>query len=84
MFSPDGTQVVTAARDGTARIWNAVSGKQLFVIPLPGNFQTAIFSPNGTRVLTASKVSDLAIWDAQTGKKVVDRAGLLTVGVCQL
>src|SRR6185503_4280659 len=71
MFSPDGARVITAARDGTARVWNAGSGKQLFVIPLPGRFQTATFNSSGTHVLTASQGSSPVIWDAQTGNKVV-------------
>ena len=70
MFSPDGTKVVTAARDGTARIWNARSGKQLFVLPVAGRFPTATFSPDGTRVLTASWEHGSAIWDAHDGRQL--------------
>ncbi len=64
MFSPDGSRVVTAARDGTARIWNAASGEQLFVLHQPGEFHTALFSPDGTRVLTA------------VGRRVIQRSGM--------
>jgi WD40 repeat protein len=28
-FSPDGTRIVTASRDKTARVWDAVTGKVL-------------------------------------------------------
>ena len=28
-FSPDGTRIVTAARDQTARLWDAATGKPL-------------------------------------------------------
>ena len=31
-FSPDGTQIVTASQDSTARIWNAATGKQVAVL----------------------------------------------------
>ena len=32
-FSPDGNTILTASRDGTARLWNAASGDPL-VAPL--------------------------------------------------
>src|SRR5262249_15920358 len=53
-----------------ARIWDASSGKQLFVLPV-GNFPRAIFSPSGNRVLTAAENSDASLWDARTGEKVL-------------
>ena len=49
--------VITAARDGTARIWDANSGAQLFVLQPVGDFPTAVFDPSGERVLTAGENS---------------------------
>ena len=55
-FSPDGTRVVTASGDKTARVWNAATGKAIAVVSghdSPVN--SAAFSPDGARVVTASK-----------------------------
>jgi hypothetical protein len=31
-FSPDGVQIVTASRDGTARLWDATTGKEIIAL----------------------------------------------------
>jgi WD40 repeat protein len=40
VFAPDGRRIVTASRDGTARIWDTRTGRALRIlrpgIPLPG------------------------------------------------
>ena len=49
-FSPDGTQLVTSSHDGTAVVWNVVTGKpvQIFRPTDPTlNVVSATFSPNG-------------------------------------
>ena len=54
-FSPDGTRIVTASVDNTARIWDATSGRELAT--LRGHtflVNSAAFSPDGTRIVTAS------------------------------
>ena len=68
-FSPDGTRVVTASRDNTARIWNVSTGT-LVTSPLSHHdmVSAAAFSPDGTRVATASLDKTARIWDASTGK----------------
>ncbi|HEX8115546.1 MAG TPA: TIR domain-containing protein, partial [Kofleriaceae bacterium] len=71
-FSPDGTRVVTAGGDGTARIWDARTGQ-----PVTGPLQhqdvvrAVAFSPDGTRVVTASEDNTARVWDARTGLPVV-------------
>jgi WD40 repeat protein len=68
-FSPDGTRVVTASEDKTARVWDAATGKPL-TRPLEHQNQvvSAAFSPDGTRVVTASWDNTAQVWDAATGK----------------
>jgi WD40 repeat protein len=68
-YSPDGTRIVTASDDQTARIWNATTGLELTVLVGTGaGMQSAAFSPDGTRVVTAMADGTAAIWDAESGK----------------
>ncbi len=68
-FSPDGTRVVTASEDTTARVWDASSGKPLGE-PMrhAALVWSAAFSPDGTRVVTASRDDTARVWDASSGK----------------
>lgn len=52
-FSPSGRQVVTASRDGTARIWDAASGVSRKPLNFGGDVNFAAFLSGGTRVVTA-------------------------------
>ncbi|MGC1459277.1 MAG: protein kinase [Steroidobacteraceae bacterium] len=70
-FSPDGTRVVTAAMDHTARIWDAESGLEL--LRLTGHTEpltAAEFSPDGRRVITASVDGTARLWDATSGREL--------------
>jgi WD40 repeat protein/tRNA A-37 threonylcarbamoyl transferase component Bud32 len=55
-FRPDGRRLVTSSWDGTARIWDTATGKQLHVLHESDggarNLAAARFSPDGRRVLT--------------------------------
>jgi WD40 repeat protein len=63
VFSPDGTRVVTASSDNTARIWMSDTGALVAV--LTGHayrVNSARFSPDGTRVVTASDDETARVW----------------------
>ncbi|MCH8342580.1 MAG: PD40 domain-containing protein [Planctomycetes bacterium] len=63
-FSPDGTRIVTASWDNTARVWDAATGEQLLV--LRGHefiVYSASFSPDGKRIVTGHD-STIRIWDS--------------------
>ena len=52
-LSPDGTLVVTAGADGTARVWDTGNWSQLAVLQgHSGTVFVAHFSPDGSRVVT--------------------------------
>jgi WD40 repeat protein len=64
-FSPDGTRIVTASDNKTARIWDAASAKEIAALRGHGKaLNFAAFSPDGTRIVTASWDETARIWDA--------------------
>ncbi len=55
-FSPDGTKVVTASLDSTAKIWDVTTGALLYTLAGHTNaLYSAAFSPDSTTVVTASR-----------------------------
>jgi TPR repeat protein len=75
-YSPDGTRIVTASHDKTARIWDARTGAQLAVLSGHGSrVYTAAYSPDGTCIVTASQDKTARIWDAHTGAQLAVLSG---------
>jgi hypothetical protein len=75
-FSPDGTRIVTASSDNTARLWDAATGRA--IATLKGHADrvlSAAFSPDGTRVITASGDKTARLWDAASGREVAALKG---------
>jgi energy-coupling factor transporter ATP-binding protein EcfA2 len=65
-FSPDGSRIVTAPFDNTARIWDAAGAKEIAVLRGHGGpVWSAAFSPDGSRIVTASHDGTARIWDAR-------------------
>jgi WD40 repeat protein len=70
-FSPDGTRIVTASQDGTAKLWDARTGVEILTVRgHSGTVWSASFSPDGLRILTASEDGTTGVWDAKTGDEV--------------
>jgi WD40 repeat protein/serine/threonine protein kinase len=70
-FSPDGTLVVTASSDKTARIWDAQSGKELHALRgHKGKVAWASCCPDGNRVVTVSEDKTARIWDTASGRQL--------------
>ena len=71
-FSPDGTKVVTASDDGTARIWDAQTGHSL-TNPLRhhGFVWSAQFSPDGKKIVTGCDDGTAQVWDVKTGQPLL-------------
>ena len=68
-WSPDETRLVTSSLDGTARVWNAQTGQDLFKLEgHEGRVNLALWSPDGGRIATAGEDGTLRLWDAADGK----------------
>ena len=63
-FSPDGCHVVSGSEDGTVRIWNIKTGKEV-VEPLKGHTASVLsvyFSRS--RIISGSEDNTIRVWDA--------------------
>ena len=70
VFSSDGKYVATASVDKTARLWDASTGKQIFVLNHDQWVNNVVFSPDGKYLATASVDKTARLWDASTGKQI--------------
>ncbi|WP_425218325.1 AAA-like domain-containing protein, partial [Tumidithrix helvetica] len=73
-FSSDGSKIVTASDDKTARVWD-LQGNQ--IVELKGHTNTvksANFSPDGNKIVTASADNTARVWDLQ-GNQLVELNG---------
>jgi WD40 repeat protein len=71
-FAPDGRHVLSAAWDGTLRLWDAGTGEE--VRRFEGHREKvsgAVFAPDGRTVLSSSDTDrTVRLWDVQTGKEL--------------
>jgi WD40 repeat protein len=70
-FSSDGSRIVTASHDETARIWDSATAQEIAILRGHSRyFQSAAFSPDGSRVVAALVEKTAHIWDAASAKEI--------------
>ncbi|HSJ88587.1 MAG TPA: helix-turn-helix domain-containing protein, partial [Anaerolineales bacterium] len=74
--SPDGKRIATSSLDGTARLWDTATGKELFTLQSHTDEVWGVaFSPDGTRLVTSSSDHTAIVWDVVSGQALVILAG---------
>jgi len=74
-FSPDGSQVATASRDGTAKLWDPITGEERFMFTdHHGWVKSVCFSGDSQRLITVDSNEDMKVWDVATCKNLDSRA----------
>jgi RNA polymerase sigma factor (sigma-70 family) len=68
-FTPDGRQLITAADDGSVRVWDLAGGKELLTIRAAEHRVSALaISPDG-KVLATADGKAVRLWDAKSGRE---------------
>ncbi|MFF3762807.1 AAA family ATPase [Streptomyces sp. NPDC001922] len=80
-WSPNGNRLATASRDGTARVFDARSGRPLLVLPTDGAMvESVAWSPDSSHIATAGRDRVVRLWDASSGNPDLLLTGMTDVG----
>ena len=75
-MSPDGKKVASSSLDGTARLWDAATGKELLIFRGHTDAVWSVaFSPDGSRLMTSALDKTAKIWDTASGRLLVTLTG---------
>lgn len=70
-WSPDGRRLATASRDGTARVYDAASGRCGHVLRSEGAMAESVsWAPGSDRLATVGRDPVVRLWDAASGDQV--------------
>lgn len=69
-YSPDQTRLLSWSLDGTAGLWDAETGENIFTLRHQAGLVGAAWSADGSRVLTWAYDGVVTVWDALTGETI--------------
>jgi WD40 repeat protein len=75
-YSPDGTRIVYGCYDGTLKVCDAATGRELQTLTgHEGPVNSVAYSPDGARIISASRDKTIKLWDATTGRELLTLTG---------
>ncbi|MCB0211919.1 MAG: WD40 repeat domain-containing protein [Anaerolineae bacterium] len=74
-WSPDSTQLATTSDDQTIRIWDSLSGTELYRLPHDSPAFSIAWSPKDNFLASGSRMGTLYIWDTTNGEMLVSIEG---------
>lgn len=70
-FSPDGKTIASAGTDGTAKLWDVATGKEIKSLRgHDGNVTSVAFSPDGRFLASGGRDGTVRLWDTKSGKEL--------------
>ena len=70
-FSPDGTTLAAGNADGTIRLWDVATHRQIAALTGPGGPVTSVaFSPDGTTLAAGNADGTVRLWDVATHRQI--------------
>jgi WD40 repeat protein len=67
---PDGKTLLTACQDGTVRLWDLKTGREIRRLWHPAGVRAAVVLPDGRRAVTGCNDGFVRLWDLQKGQEL--------------
>jgi WD40 repeat protein/nucleoside phosphorylase/uncharacterized protein YjbI with pentapeptide repeats len=75
-WNPRGTACLSGSVDGTLKLWDAASGRELLTLAgHASSVSCCAWSPDGSRLLSGSLDNTLKLWDAASGRELLSLTG---------
>jgi WD40 repeat protein len=70
LFTSDGNYLVSGSRDGSIKIWEVASGKEIRTLRHSDKISAIAIAPDNQKILSGDEKGNIILWDWQTGQSV--------------